>query len=66
VIVPRKTVAELAPAARGTARMAVEIGGFPIPRWQFTFGGVELTSKLIDGSFPDYQARHPDRETTRS
>jgi DNA polymerase-3 subunit beta len=22
---------------------------------QFTFGGVELTSKLIDGSFPDYQ-----------
>jgi len=22
---------------------------------QFTFGGVELTSKLIDGTFPDYQ-----------
>lgn len=53
VIVPRKTVAEL-------RRMLDDADG-PIDvalsdtKVQFTFDGVELTSKLIDGSFPDYQ-----------
>ena len=26
---------------------------------RFTIGAVVLTSKLIDGTFPDYVARHP-------
>jgi DNA polymerase-3 subunit beta len=46
VIVPRKTVAELRRLLED-GENAVEIG--------LSFGGVELTSKLIDGSFPDYQ-----------
>src|SRR4029078_11769196 len=53
IIVPRKTVTELrrllddADGAIKTALSDTKI--------QFTFGGVELTSKLIDGTFPDYQ-----------
>src|SRR5207253_11018426 len=33
---------------------AIEIG-LSDTKVQFTFSGMELTSKLIDGSFPDYQ-----------
>ena len=53
VIVPRKTVAELR-RLLDDGESAVEIG-LSDTKVQFTFGGVELTSKLIDGSFPDYQ-----------
>src|SRR5882672_6337551 len=53
VIVPRKTVAELRRLLED-GENAVEIG-LSDTKVQFTFGGVELTSKLIDGSFPDYQ-----------
>jgi DNA polymerase-3 subunit beta len=53
VIVPRKTVAELRRLLEDVDG-AVEIG-LSDTKIQFTFGGVELTSKLIDGSFPDYQ-----------
>jgi DNA polymerase-3 subunit beta len=53
VIVPRKTVAELRRLLED-GESAVEIG-LSDTKVQFTFGGVELTSKLIDGSFPDYQ-----------
>jgi DNA polymerase III subunit beta len=53
VIVPRKTVAELRRLLED-AEGAIEIG-LSDTKVQFTFGGVELTSKLIDGSFPDYQ-----------
>jgi DNA polymerase-3 subunit beta len=53
VIVPRKTVAEL--------RKLIEETGAPIEmslsdtRVRFAFDDVVLTSKLIDGTFPDYQ-----------
>ena len=53
VIVPRKTVNEL--------RKLIEDGdgdidvGLSDTRIEFTFGGSVLTSKLIDGTFPDYQ-----------
>ncbi|MGQ0742011.1 MAG: DNA polymerase III subunit beta [Alphaproteobacteria bacterium] len=53
VIVPRKTVAELR-RLLDDAEGAIEIA-LSDNKIQFTFGGVELTSKLIDGSFPDYQ-----------
>ncbi len=53
VIIPRKTVAELRRLLED-AEGAIEIG-LSDTKVQFTFAGVELTSKLIDGSFPDYQ-----------
>lgn len=53
VIVPRKTVAELRRLLED-AEGAIEIG-LSDTKVQFTFSSIELTSKLIDGSFPDYQ-----------
>jgi DNA polymerase III subunit beta len=53
IIVPRKTVAELRRLLED-AEGAVEIG-LSDTKMQFVFDAVELTSKLIDGSFPDYQ-----------
>ena len=53
VIVPRKTVAELRRLLED-ADGAIEIG-LSDTKIQFGFNSVELTSKLIDGSFPDYQ-----------
>lgn len=53
VIMPRKTVAEL--------RKLIDETGAPIEmslsdtRIRFAFDNVVLTSKLIDGTFPDYQ-----------
>jgi DNA polymerase-3 subunit beta len=53
VIVPRKTVAELRRLLED-AEGSVEVG-LSDTKIQFVFDSVELTSKLIDGSFPDYQ-----------
>ena len=53
VIIPRKTVAELRRLLED-ADGAIEIG-LSDTKVQFRFNSVELTSKLIDGSFPDYQ-----------
>ena len=53
IIVPRKTVTELR-RLLDDADGAIEIG-LSDTKIQFSFGGVELTSKLIDGTFPDYQ-----------
>jgi DNA polymerase III subunit beta len=53
VIVPRKTVGELRRLlddAEGTLEIALSD-----TKIQFNFDGLELTSKLIDGTFPDYQ-----------
>jgi DNA polymerase-3 subunit beta len=53
VIVPRKTVTEVRRlAADAGAEIAVAVGPTKI---RFTFDGVVLTSKLIDGTFPDYE-----------
>ncbi len=52
IIVPRKTVGEvlrLVDSAEG--EMMIELSPTKI---RFTMGGVVLTSKLIDGTFPDY------------
>jgi len=53
VIVPRKTVAELRRLLED-AEGAIDIA-LSDTKVQFSFSGVELTSKLIDGSFPEYQ-----------
>jgi DNA polymerase-3 subunit beta len=53
VIVPRKTVTELR-RLLDDADGAIEMS-LSDTKIQFTFGGLELTSKLIDGTFPDYQ-----------
>jgi DNA polymerase-3 subunit beta len=53
VIIPRKTVTELR-RLLDDADGAIEIA-LSDTKIQFAFGGVDLTSKLIDGTFPDYQ-----------
>lgn len=52
VIVPRKTVGEVQRLIEDTeAEIAIELSQAKI---RFTIGEVVLTSKLIDGTFPDY------------
>src|SRR4051812_16907800 len=52
VIVPRKTVLELSKLLADTdAEVSVELSSVQAA---FSFGSVELVSKLIDGKFPDY------------
>ncbi len=53
VIVPRKTVTELR-RLLDDAEGAIDIA-LSDTKIQFATSGVELTSKLIDGTFPDYQ-----------
>lgn len=53
IIVPRKTVAELARVAKDhDGDVTVELSPSKI---RVTVGATTLTSKLIDGTFPDYQ-----------
>jgi len=53
VIVPRKTVTEVQRLIEdGEAEVAIELSSAKI---RFSIGSVVLTSKLIDGTFPDYQ-----------
>jgi DNA polymerase-3 subunit beta len=53
VIIPRKTVSELQKLVDvPDVAVAVELSDTKI---RFTIGSVVLTSKLIDGTFPDYQ-----------
>jgi DNA polymerase-3 subunit beta len=52
VILPRKTVGEIQKLIEdGEATVSVELSAAKV---RFTIGGVVLTSKLIDGTFPDY------------
>jgi DNA polymerase-3 subunit beta len=53
VIIPRKTVSELQKLLDvPDVAVATELSDTKV---RFTIGGVVLTSKLIDGTFPDYQ-----------
>ena len=53
IIIPRKTVSELQKLGDDPeATMQVELSDTKI---RFTIGSIVLTSKLIDGTFPDYQ-----------
>jgi DNA polymerase-3 subunit beta len=52
IIVPRKTVGEVQRLIEtGEGEVAIELSSGKI---RFTIGNVVLTSKLIDGTFPDY------------
>jgi DNA polymerase-3 subunit beta len=52
IIVPRKAVAEVQKLVEDSgAEVSIELSTTKI---RFTFGDVVLTSKLIDGTFPDY------------
>ena len=53
IIVPRKTVTELRRLLDDTED-AIDIS-LSDTKIQFVSGGIDLTSKLIDGTFPDYQ-----------
>ncbi|MGB8275017.1 MAG: DNA polymerase III subunit beta [Alphaproteobacteria bacterium] len=58
VIVPRKTVHELRKLVDGSdAPVNLALSETKI---RFTFDDIELTSKLIDGTFPDYQRVIPE------
>jgi DNA polymerase III subunit beta len=53
VIVPRKTVLEVAKLLEGEdGEVTVSMSA---SKMQFAFGNLILTSKLIDGTFPDYE-----------
>ena len=53
VIVPRKAVAEIVKLVEdGCESVGIELSSAKV---RLTFDGVVLTSKLIDGTFPDYQ-----------
>jgi DNA polymerase-3 subunit beta len=53
IIIPRKTVSELQKLVdEPDIKVTVELSDTKI---RFTIGSVVLTSKLIDGTFPDYQ-----------
>ncbi len=52
IIIPRKTVAEISKlVTENDAEVGIELSGTKI---RFHIGAVVLTSKLIDGTFPDY------------
>ena len=52
VIVPRKTILELSKLLQDTEEpVNIEISS---TQAAFTFGNIELVSKLVDGKFPDY------------
>ena len=65
IIIPRKTVGELQKLVDNPdVTVTVEVSDAKI---RFTIGSVVLTSKLIDGTFPDYQRVIPtgnDKELT--
>jgi DNA polymerase-3 subunit beta len=53
IIIPRKAVAEIIKLVEDAGETVdIELSSAKI---RLTFGGVVLTSKLIDGTFPDYQ-----------
>lgn len=58
VIVPRKAVAELRKLIEDTSdNIRIDLSEAKI---RFTFGDAVMTSKLIDGTFPDYQRVIPE------
>ena len=63
VIVPRKTVLELTKLlADSDQELTIELSG---TQAAFSFGTIELVSKLIDGKFPDYTRVIPSQHKNR-
>ena len=63
IILPRKTVMELQRLLQDTEEaIVIEIGANQI---RFTFNDIELTSKLVEGKFPDYKKVIPQDYTNQ-
>ncbi len=63
IIVPKKTVSEVQKLLEGAeGDVAVEVSDTKI---RFTLGGVVLLSKLIEGTFPDYERVTPKNNDKR-
>lgn len=63
IILPRKTVMELLRLLQDTEdEVTIEIGANQI---RFTFNHIELTSKLVEGKFPDYKKVIPSDYTNQ-
>ena len=63
VILPRKTIIELSKLlADSDDPVSVELSA---AQAKFTFGGVVLISKLVDGKFPDYARVIPQNQTKK-
>ena len=63
IILPRKTVMELQRLLQDTEEaITIEIGSNQI---RFTFNDIELTSKLVEGKFPDYKKVIPQDYTNQ-
>jgi len=63
VIVPRKTVLELSKLlADSDDEVRIELSG---TQAAFSFGSIELVSKLVDGKFPDYTRVIPTQHKNR-
>lgn len=54
IIIPRKTVSEIQKLLDGADAAAMALVEISETKIRVTFGAVVLTSKLIDGAFPDY------------
>lgn len=52
IIIPKKTVSEFEKLLDGNGNVSLEVSDSKI---RLTVGDIEITSKLIDGTFPDYQ-----------
>lgn len=61
IIVPAKSLSEVAKAAGETVRMAINVFG----KVTFQCGDTEITSQLIDGNFPDFRQVIPAKSSTR-
>lgn len=65
VIVPRKTVGELAKLLKASKADSIAVA-LSAAKIRFEAGAVTLTSKLIDGTFPDYERVIPARNDKRA
>jgi DNA polymerase-3 subunit beta len=63
-IIPRKTIHELARLLSDSAEEPVRVQ-MAANQVKFSFGGVELISKLVEGKFPDYTKVIPAGNTRR-
>ncbi len=59
VILPRKTVQELAKLLGDQGDVNIDIGANQV---RFEFGNIVLSSKIVDGKFPDYNRVIPARQ----
>ncbi len=60
IIIPRKAVNEISKLLENQSEVSIALSETKI---KFNAGGIELLSKVVDGTFPDYQRVIPDNNT---